>query len=352
MRNKSQIKKHKVGIIGCGAIFSRHIQAIEINRNNYSLVAVCDIDEKKLKEATEKYKVKGYLDYKQMLKELQGEMDFVVIATPNSLHYEQAIASIKNGYDVLIEKPIALDSKKIISIANLSKKLKRKVYAVLQVRYNPTISIMKDVLHKKLLGNLRSVSLVQRWQRPVSYFHTWRADVSIGGRTLFEVGIHYLDILQYLFGMPEVVATTTFKHKHKNIDFEDTVFSIILINKTISGSIEVTIAAEPENLECSISILGENGFIKIGGKALDKIEDVKFINKKNRLKWEEINKKYKPAVAPNSYGTHLGSCPNHPDIYREIAFGRGIDITEAIASVKLIEDIYNKELKTKTLSSR
>jgi len=84
--------EYKVGIIGCGGIFPRHIEAIESN-SNFKLVSVCDIQQSLVKSLGKRYKVPFYTDYKDMVS--AEDLNFVVIATPNSLHKEQAIFSLK-----------------------------------------------------------------------------------------------------------------------------------------------------------------------------------------------------------------------------------------------------------------
>ena len=338
-------KKRRVGIIGCGTIFDRHVEAIEGNSDAYELVAVCDIDEKKLAIRSKEYQVPGFADYKKMLVAMKGKMDLVTIATPNNQHFDQTKDALLSGYETITEKPVDFSHDKIKELVKVSKKAKKHAFAVLQVRFNPTIQLMKKALEKNMLGEIRSASLVQRWQRPSTYFDSWRADIGIGGRTLYEVGIHYLDIFQYLLGIPKVVASASFNNKHKYVSFEDTVFAIMKLPQGASASAEVTVAAEPSNLECSISILGSEGFIKIGGSALDKIESASFLTQLKSKEWDEMVANSTESLAPNSYGTHAGSCPNHPTLYKEIAYGRGIDLAETINSVELIEDIYNKEIR-------
>ena len=205
--------------------------------------------------------------------------------------------------------------------------------------------MVKEALGNNLLGDIRSVTLTQRWQRPESYFDSWRADINVGGRTLYEVGIHYMDIIQLLFGLPEVKSSATFNNKHKYVEFEDTVFSILQFPSGASGSLEVTIASEPSNLECTLSVMGSEGYIEVGGRALDKIERAMFLNQIFEDKWNKLVGKFGKSLEPNSYGTHAGSCPNHPTLYAEIAKGKGIDISEAINSIKFIERVYDKEIK-------
>lgn len=337
-------KQFKIGIIGCGTIFDRHMEAINANNENFKLVALCDIDKRKLEIRSKEHDVPGFIDYKEMLSKMKGKMNLVVIATPNSCHFGQAMDSLSSGMDILVEKPIDFKHGRVKAIERQAKKVGKKAYAVLQVRYNPTVGMVREALEKGYLGDIRSVSLTQRWQRPESYFDSWRADVNIGGRTLYEVGIHYLDIIQLLFGLPKVKSSATFNNKHKHVKFEDTVFSILQFPSGASGSLEVTIASEPSNLECSLSIMGSEGFIKIGGRALDAIDRAMFANKIFEGKWHGLTKKYGDSLEPNSYGTHAGSCPNHPTLYAEIAAGRGIPIGEAINSIEFIERVYEKEI--------
>ena len=324
----------RVGIIGCGHIFPRHKEAISANNKDFKLVATCDIDP---------YKNADYEDYKEMLEQMQGKMDLVVIATPNHLHYTMALNALQAGYDILVEKPIAFEAEKVTKIQDLADKLGRNAWCVLQVRYNPTVEMLSQALKEELLGNIRSVVFVQRWQRPVGYFKDWRGMLRQGGRSLYEYAIHYLDILQLLFGNPEVKATQTFNHKHFTIPFEDTLYSVVEYKDNISGSIEVTVAVEPHNLECSISIMGSKGFVKISGNALDVIERAHFEDDILLKKWYDIVNKAGDGVVPNDYGTHVGSCPNHPILYSEIAQGRGLRIEESTDSIKFIQDIYEQE---------
>ncbi|HAM37139.1 TPA: hypothetical protein DCP42_00220, partial [Patescibacteria group bacterium] len=333
--------KIRVGIIGCGHILVRHTESIEQNPDSFELVALCDNNKEVLAKAVaENGNVRGFEDYKEMLKEMKGKMDQVTIATPNYLHFDMAMEAMNMGYDVLIEKPIAFEASKLQEIQDEANRLGRKAYCVLQVRYNPTVKMMERVLKEGLLGDIRSVCFIQRWQRPIGYFKDWRGSMELGGRSLYEYGIHYLDIVQKLFGVPEVKSTDTFNHKHMDIPFEDTSYSIVQFPNGASGSVEVNVSVEPSNLECSIAIMGSKGYLKISGNALDKVERASFENEELQKKWEAIQSTSGEAITPNSYGTHVGSCPNHPVLYREIASGKGMDVTESINSIQFIQNIY------------
>ena len=324
--------KYKVGIIGCGAILPRHLEAIEASLD-FELKAVCDIQYHLVKSIADRLNVSFYTDYKDMIK--NSDVNFIVIATPNSLHQEQAIFALNNGCDVLIEKPVAFTEKEVDEIIKVSTQAKQQAYCVLQVRLNPTVNLLKQVLNKGLLGNIRGVNFVQRWQRPIEYFTGWRAEPSIGGGTLYEVGIHYLDIIQYLFGLPNIVSSKCYHVKH-NVEIEDTVYALFDF-ENFGGTCEVTIASEPQNLECSLSILGSNGYIKLGGKALNIIESARFLSHGSQTEFDKLQKSVSISIEPNSYGSYQGSCPNHPYVYQNL---ESFKLQETKNVINMIDSIY------------
>jgi len=328
--------KYKVGIVGCGGIFPRHIEAIEAN-SNFELISLCDIQESLSNSLGKRYKVKSYTDYKEMIK--NEDINFVVIATPNSLHKEQSIFALNNKCDVLIEKPVAFNINDVQEIQDCAIKFNQKAYCVLQVRLNPTVSLVKEVLSEGLLGEIRGFSFTQRWQRPLEYFSGWRGEPDIGGGILYETGIHYLDILQYLIGNPkEILSTKTYTTKHKEGVIEDTVYSLVDYGE-FGGTIESTIASEPHNIESSITLMGSNGYIKVGGKALNIIESANFLSHGATTQYENIAKEYQYSKDPNSYGSYQGSCPNHPDVYKNLD---KFSLEETKNVIILIEEIYKK----------
>jgi UDP-N-acetyl-2-amino-2-deoxyglucuronate dehydrogenase len=322
---------HNVGVIGCGKIFIRHLEAINSNKQ-FNLISICDLDNAKLK----KYEgFSTYKDYKIMIE--KEDLDFIVIATPNSLHYEQSIYCLKNDCNLLIEKPTTLEPDLTNKIITEAEKNNKKAYCVLQVRLNPCIQGLKRLINEKKIGQIRSISLVQRWQRPEEYFHDWRGKPRIGGGILHECGIHYLDILCYLFGKPNVLYAKQFNTKHKNTSIEDTIYSIFDY-KDFGGTIEVNISSEPRNLECSLSIMTDQGFIKLGGKAMNIVEQVSFIDEmKEKYIIELLNSN--TISQPNSYGSYSGSCPNHPELYNNLEL---FHLRETLEVLHLIKEIYGK----------
>jgi UDP-N-acetyl-2-amino-2-deoxyglucuronate dehydrogenase len=299
-------------------------------------VAVCDNQRDILNAAQKKYSVEGYIDYKDMVG--QAPVDLVVIATPNALHVDQAVFCLNSKKDVLIEKPVSLDPAGVGVIQEAARKNARRAYCILQVRLNPSVQVFKEAIEKGLLGTIRGMSMIQRWQRPMEYFTGWRSIPEIGGGTLHECGIHYIDIMQYVLGIPDIVKSSIYTTKHLHTEIEDTIYSLLDFGK-FGGTLEVTIAAEPFNLECSLSVLGSNGYIKLGGKAMNVIETYNFLSNGCRVEFENMLQSSKIVNKPNSYGSYAGSCPNHTELYQNL---ENFDIASASPSLNLIHDIYNK----------
>jgi UDP-N-acetyl-2-amino-2-deoxyglucuronate dehydrogenase len=322
-------KTYNVGIVGCGKIFPRHIEAINQN-DNFNLIAVCDID----KEKTSQVLVNRYTDYRSMFD--NEEINFAVIATPNGQHFEQAKYFLERQCDVLLEKPATLQPTQIDLLLKIAENNSAKAYAVLQVRLNSCIQNLKKLIDSNAIGDIRGISLVQRWQRPKEYFSDWRGDPLVGGGLLHECGIHYLDVLCYLFGKPTVVSSKKYNTKHLGVDIEDTVYSLLDYG-SYGGNVEINISSEPRNLECSLSIMTSRGFIKLGGKAMNFVEKVSFITEDESIKISDHLLSNNIVGSPNSYGSYSGSCPNHPNLYKKINL---FTLQESKNVLYLIDEIY------------
>tara|TARA_R110002126_G_scaffold231929_4_gene376491 strand:- start:416 stop:1420 length:1005 start_codon:yes stop_codon:yes gene_type:complete len=325
----------RVGIIGCGKILPRHVEAIHDNQE-YELVSICDTNKDSLSQASKIFNATPFKDYKDMVK--GSDINFVVIATPNSQHYQQAVFCLQNNCDVLIEKPATLNPFEIDKIVKVAKDNDREAYAVLQVRLNSCIQNLKELIDKNVMGKIRGFGLIQRWQRPLEYFSDWRGIPEVGGGTLHECGIHYLDILCYLLGEPKVVSSKKYNTKHFGTEIEDTIYSTLDFGH-FGGNIEVSISCEPKNLECSLSLITEKGYIKLGGKAMNTFEEVQFSTKSVQKKVENLIKQNSFVGTPNSYGAYAGSCPNHPELYRNL---QDFNLTQTKSVLYLIDQIYEK----------
>lgn len=331
------MQKYNVAILGCGAIFGRHLAAIDVNSEHYKLVGIFDpITQLRQKYAQELH-VKEYASEEQVY--LDHNINCIVILSPSSLHYKQALRAIQQKKHVILEKPATFLAAELVSLESAAKEYGVNIFGVLQVRLNPAVIVAKMAYEQGLLGHIRSVSLVQRWQRPQDYFTGWRGSMDSGGGILREFAIHYLDALQFIVGaVPKVTASNAFSAKFKDTDVADTLHAMFNFGD-FGGMMEISIAAEPKNLECSLSIMAENGFIKLGGKSLDEIIACDFLQEESCQKFaiiqDTVNSRHVATLVS------LGASPYHPELYRQIILNpASFTLHETYNVIKLIEQIY------------
>ena len=115
------------------------------------------------------------------------------------------------------------------------------------------------------------------WQRPQSYYDQdeWRGTIELDGGALMNQASHYVDLLDWLIGPVHKINAST-ATVARNIESEDTAVLKINWENGALGTMAVTMITYPHNIEGSITILGEKGTVKIGGKAVNKIEEWHF----------------------------------------------------------------------------
>ncbi|MBP9743426.1 MAG: Gfo/Idh/MocA family oxidoreductase [Burkholderiales bacterium] len=330
------MQKYNVAVLGCGAIFNRHLSAIQNNPEYYKLIGVYDPKSDLQDHYTNSLNVKGYLSELEVYND--SEINCVVILTPNNLHYTQAIQALEHKKNVILEKPATFLASELKYLEQVAQNNNVKIFGVLQVRLNPSVIIAKQALDNGLFGNIRGASVVQRWQRPLEYFSGWRGSMKTGGGILREFGVHYLDVLQYLVGMPQVVGATFFNTKVTQTDVNDTIYALFDFGG-FGGSMEISIAYEPKNLELILLILGDQGVLKLGGKSLDEIIVSDFVSPQAKAKFDTIQQQ----ILSKEVATLAtqGASPYHPELYRQIVVNPDRFALGAMYNViNLIEGIY------------
>lgn len=328
--------KYNVAVLGCGAIFSRHLSAIQNNPEYYKLIGLYDPKIEIQTKYCAELNVRAYQNEDDVYND--PEVNLVVILTPNNLHSIQATKAMEQKKSVLLEKPATFTGDELKELEQIAGLHDVKIFGVLQVRLNPAVIVAKTAIEHGLLGHIRGVSLIQRWQRPLNYFTGWRGAMETGGGILREFGVHYLDVLQHLVGIPKVSSATFFNTKFKDTDVNDTVYSLFDFG-LYGGSMEISIASEPKNLECTLSIMSENGFLKLGGKSLDEIIVSDFLS-------EDISQKFE-AIKTEIFGREVaalatqGASPYHPELYRQIVVEpEKFALGEMYNVIDLVERIY------------
>lgn len=199
--------KERWAIIGLGFVAQRHMDAIEDIGDE--LIMACDNDIRKFDKITGN--VFRCIDWITMISVPEFRLvDNVAICTPNHLHPAMIVECEKRGKKVLCEKPLTIDSK-YLNLMNGTR-------TVLQLRHNPELIELKE---KVTSGH--EVDLKLLINRGSFYWKCWKGSRKKSGGLLFNIGIHYFDLLQWLFGEAhETIIYSDFPdHSSGKIFFEN-----------------------------------------------------------------------------------------------------------------------------------
>jgi predicted dehydrogenase len=288
----------KFAIIGCGRIAKKHAQILTSDQlQDCELVGVCDLNKAKAKDIADNFKTAFFTDMHLMMKTVVP--DVVVILTESGLHPKITIALSIYGAHIIVEKPMALtlsDADKMIAACD---KGNIKLFVVKQNRFNRPIQKLRNAIERNYFGKIVSCSVRVRWCRPQKYYDQdkWRGTWSLDGGVLANQASHHLDMILWMLGDLTEVFTYT-STMLANIEAEDTSVSVMKFKSGALATFEATTCARPTDIEGSISILGENGYVHVGGFALNKMLDWKFVDElEDSLDLEEYSEN-----PPNVYG--------------------------------------------------
>ena len=269
--NKDDTKKIRFAVIGAGHIGKRHAEMIRRNEEA-ELIAMCDI--RPSEELGNMPETKLYSSASEMLA-THTDVDVVCVCTPNGLHAEHTLLALEHKKHVVIEKPMALSVADCEKIIFKALQVSRQVFCVMQNRYSPPSVWIKEMVESGKLGKIFMVQLNCYWNRDERYYNgkNWKGSQDLDGGTLFTQFSHFIDIMYWLFGDIKDIKAKFSDFNHKGITaFEDSGFvSFDFVNGGM-GSINYSTSVWETNLESSITIIAENGSIKIGGQYMNEVE--------------------------------------------------------------------------------
>lgn len=338
-------RKIRIAIVGCGRISKNHFGSIEKHSEYLELAAICDINPSTLAEHAEKYHVPAYRDLEEML--TTEKLDLVALCTPSGIHPDQTVLAAKYKVHVMTEKPMATRWQDGVNMVKACDEAGVRLFVVKQNRRNTTLQLLKRAITEKRFGKIHMVHLNVFWTRPQSYYdqgNGWRGTWEFDGGAFMNQASHYVDLLDWLIGPVEKVQammSTT-----RDIEVEDTgVLNIKWRNGTL-GSMSVTMLTYPQNLEGSITILGEKGTVRIGGVAVNDIQIWQF----------DESKDYDQQIQSANYETTSVYGFGHPLYYKNVIdVLRGeaeaeTDGREGLKSLELLIAAYLSARDGKTVS--
>ena len=187
----------KTGIIGCGGISHFHIRNM-FQTQNTEIVALCDPLPESIKRASQLIADAGHPippNEPDLTKFLSSfEMDAVLIATPHTMHHDHTLAALESGLDVLLEKPMVVNTQEALSLIDARDRTGRTLVIAFQGSLSPLIRQASDGIRDGAYGELLSVSATI-WQNWGTLVHgTWRQVPELaGGGFIFDTGAHMLN---------------------------------------------------------------------------------------------------------------------------------------------------------------
>ena len=192
-------------IIGLGGyIAGRHLKAIADTGNHLvsaldknDSVGIIDSHFPNADFFTEFERFERHLD---KLKRSKQKIDFVSICTPNYLHDSHIRFALRQGANAICEKPLVLNPWNIDALAEVEKETGKKLYNILQLRLHPSIIALKKQIEEGPKDKIYELDLTYITSRGHWYFASWKGDESKSGGIATNIGVHFYDMLSWLFG--------------------------------------------------------------------------------------------------------------------------------------------------------
>lgn len=131
----------------------------------------------------------------------KGEgMDYVTVCSPNYLHDAHIRFGLRNQADVICEKPLVLNPWNLDALAQIEAESNNRIYTLLQLRLHPSIIALREKIVQGPPGKIYDLDLVYLTSRGNWYYASWKGDVSKSGGIATNIGIHFFDMLIWIFG--------------------------------------------------------------------------------------------------------------------------------------------------------
>lgn len=195
----------RFALIGAaGYIAPRHMKAIKDTGNDlvaafdpYDGVGIMDSYFPDAEYFTEFERFDRHID---KLRRQGNPIDYISICSPNYLHDAHIRFGLRNGCDVICEKPLVLNPWNIDSLNEIEIETGKKVYTILQLRLHPSIIALREKVAASPKDKVFEVNLKYMTSRGKWYHRSWKGDVAKSGGIATNIGVHFFDMLGWVFG--------------------------------------------------------------------------------------------------------------------------------------------------------
>ena len=266
-------KKLRIGFIGCGGIAGEHMRCYKKLGDGVEVVAFCDIVPGRAKEFAERYDIKDaavYESYEEMLD--REKLDGVSVCTYNMAHAAPAIAAMRHGVYVLLEKPIAGTVEDAVAILRAEKETGRFASVGFQPRYNADMKKIKEICQSGVLGKIYYIQTGGGRRCGLPGAESFVRSDTAGIGAMGDIGCYSLDMVLNAIGYPKPLTVTGYASDffgrrpqyrfHESFSVEDFAAAFIRLEGDIVLDFRISWAMHPDTPGDTI-IFGTEGALRI-----------------------------------------------------------------------------------------
>jgi predicted dehydrogenase len=329
------------GIVGLGAIAGLHAEALG-QIEGAELRAVCDNDPRRAQAFADRHGGRPCGDIGDFLRD--DGVEAVLVTTPSGLHEAVAVAAMKAGRHVIVEKPLEITEERCERMIAAAKENGVLLSGVFQNRFFEASRRTREAVEKGRFGKIVMCNAYVKWYRSQEYYDggVWRGTMEIdGGGALMNQSVHALDLLLWFGGKVREVSARSATLAHERIEVEDVLVSTVLFENGAMGTVEATTAVHsgfPKRME----ILGTGGCVILEE---ENITEWRFAEE--RKEDDEIRARFKSLSGASGASDPMGiSSEGHrlqfEDCIKALETGKPplVDGTEAAKAVALVRAMY------------
>lgn len=261
----------QVGVIGCGNIGNVHAKVLK-EMKGVEICALADIRRERAEEYSSHYTGGSGAVYESLEEMLEKEkLDAIHICTPHGCHVPMAVAALKKGLHVFMEKPPAINRAQFEELKAASEESGGRLGICFQNRYNEATEKVSELLKEGKLGRILGGRAFVTWHRDAPYYTEsgWRGKLETeGGGALINQSIHTLDLLLNWMGKPIRTEASMCNHHLKGVmEVEDTLEAYMVFSEgesPVSASFYAT-TAYATDAPVFIELACEKGFVRLEG---------------------------------------------------------------------------------------
>jgi UDP-N-acetyl-2-amino-2-deoxyglucuronate dehydrogenase len=245
------------GIVGVGMIADFHAQAIA-HTHGGRLIGVATRNADNAGAFAQRHKLKFATTSVDELVAC-SDIHVVCVTTPSGAHLEPALAAVRAGKHVVVEKPIEVTTERADDLLRAADAAGVKVSPIFQARFGEGARTIKAAVDAGRFGRLVLASAYVKWHRSAAYYTGWKGSLKLdGGGAMINQAIHGIDLLQWFAGMPSEVFCWKTRRVYGQIESEDTATAALKYPQGALGAIEASTAVWP-GWQRRIEICGESG---------------------------------------------------------------------------------------------